>query len=226
MTFTAQNFIPFVYIVDSPSSQDIFNGYSIGMALRDTLHAIRVPTFYTFASNRDMFEQAFQAKLQGAINQFQNVPSANAYPFIHLCMHGHNGGIGLTSNEFINWLDLRRILWSHNTIKGYDPLVCMASCNGIGGTSMAHAHDSAFNFLIGNTGAVLQSDVTVAYLAFYNHIFFKNATIDQAVTAMRAASGDNNFYYASGNDIRNKCLQAIVPPPPPPSTGGGWQSSI
>lgn len=220
MAFTGQNFIPFVYIVDSPSSHDIFNGYSIGMALRDTLNAIRVPTFYTFASNRFMFEQAFQYKLQASISQFQIDPSANAYPFIHLCMHGHNEGIGLTSNEFINWVDLRQTLRSHNTIKGYDPLLCMASCNGIGATSMAHAHDSAFNFLIGNTGSVLQSDVTVAYLAFYNHIFFKNANIDQAVKAMRVASGDNNFYYASGNDIRNKCLQTIVPPPVLPSTGG------
>lgn len=209
---TQQNFIPFVYIVDSPSSQDLFEGYSIGMALRDTLKVIRVPVFYTLATNKNTFELAFQGKLINCINKFQTTPLSNAYPFIHLCMHGANEGIALTDNTFLNWLELRKILMSHNHIKGYDPLVCMASCNGINATNMAHAYDSAFNFLIGNTGSVLQSDVTVAYLSFYNHIFFKNANMDQAVTAMRIASGDNNFYYANGQAIKIKSLEAIKLP--------------
>ncbi|WP_072688639.1 hypothetical protein [Acinetobacter baumannii] len=203
-------FFPFVYIVDSPSSQDLFNGYSIGMALRDALDAIRIPCIYTLATNKQTFEQALQQKLQSSIFQYQTSPSVNAYPFIHLCMHGANEGIALTDNSYLNWSELRKNLFYHNQIKGYDPMVCMASCNGINGASMAHAYDSVFNVLIGNTDAVLQSDVTVAYLAFYNQIFNKNATLDQAIAAMRNATGDHNFYYSVGQQIKNQKLKEII----------------
>lgn len=204
------SFFPFVYIVDSPSNQDLFNGYSIGMALRDALNAIKIPCVYTLATNKETFEQALQSKLQNAIYQYQTSPQINAYPFIHLCMHGANEGIALTDKSYLNWSELRRNLFFHNQVKGYDPMVCMASCNGIHGASMAHAYDSAFNVLIGNTAAVLQSDVTVAYLAFYNQVFNKRTTIEQAVTVMRNATGDHNFYYSVGQQIKDQKLKEII----------------
>lgn len=200
----------FVYIVDSPSSQDLFNGYSIGMALYDTLKAIGIPCVYTLATSDQTFTLAMTQKLQATIQQFQTDPSINAYPFIHLCMHGAPEGIALTDNTFINWPNLRQLLSSHNAIKGYDPIVCMASCNGIQASMMAHAYDSAFNVLIGNTGSVFQSDVTVAYLAFYNHMFIKSGTIEQAIQIMKAASSDNNFYHAIGAQIKNQRLNEIA----------------
>jgi len=119
-------------------------------------------------------------------------------------MHGANDGIGLTDNCYITWQQLREYLFQHNIIKGFDPFICMASCNGIQGHSMADAHRSAFNYLIGNEGAVYQSDVTVAYLSFYNHIFHKQASIEQAVEAMKVASGDTRFFYAIGGQLKNR----------------------
>lgn len=128
----------------------------------------------------------------------------NATPFIHLCMHGAPMGIGLTDGSFLSWQDLRNLLLAHNLSKGHNPYICMASCNGFNATNMANAYDPAFNALIGNTGAVFQSDVTVAYMSFYNHLFYKMANFDQAVQAMRAASGDNNFCYTYGEQVRNQ----------------------
>lgn len=208
--FIQPSFFPFVFIVDSPSSQDLFNGYSIGMALRDTLNAIKIPCIYTLATNRQTFELALQHKLQQSISQYQTNSSINAYPFIHLCMHGEQQGIALTDNSYLSWSELRKNLFFHNQIKGYDPMVCMASCNGINASSMAHAYDSVFNVLIGNTEAVYQSDVTIAYLAFYNQIFNKNATINEAVTVMRNATGDHNFFYSIGEQLKNQRLQEIL----------------
>lgn len=65
--------------------------------------------------------------------------------------------------------------------------------------------------MIGHTGAVGQSDLTVAYLAFYHHIFLKSSIdIEQAVEAMKVASGDTNFHFAHGDTIqqyKRLCLQ-------------------
>lgn len=142
----------FVYIIDSPSPHDLFEGYTIGMALRDALKAIRIPHFYTLAANREMLNSAMQSKLMNCIHEMQSYgQAADAIPLIHLCMHGNNDGVGLTDkNDFLCWQELRHFLFSHNHIKGYDPFVCMASCNGINALNMAHAFDSVFSYLVGN----------------------------------------------------------------------------
>lgn len=194
---------PCVYIVDSPSPQDLVDGYSIGMALRDSLQAIKIPHYYTLAVDYSTFHDAMTQRLSNYTKWWQTNNNIDAIPLIHLCMHGADQGIVLTNQHFINWDNLRHLLRAHNLIKNYNPLVCMASCNGISASSMAHAYESVFSYLIGNTGAVLQSDLTVAYLAFYNQIIWKGSTIDQAVTSMKLASGDQNFYYAVGEDLRN-----------------------
>ncbi|MDE7527957.1 hypothetical protein [Aeromonas salmonicida] len=201
---------PFVFLVDSPSHHDLFGGYSIGMALRDALRAIRIPCFYTLATSKSNFETTLLHRLPDAIHQMQPSPNINSIPFVHLCMHGADMGVGLTDHSFLPWIELRNLLLKHRIVKGHDPYICMASCNGFNATNMATAFDPAFSALIGNTGAVLQSDVTVAYLSFYNHLFFKMANLDQAVIAMRQASGDPNFYYIFGEQVKNQKFLTIL----------------
>jgi len=200
---------PFVFLVDSPSHQDLNDGYSIGMALRDALRAIRIPCFYTLATSRQSFESALTLRLQNSILQMQPSQNINAIPFIHLCMHGAPTGIALTDGSFLSWQELRGLLLSHNHVKGHDPYVCMASCNGFNGTNMANAFDSAFNVLVGNTGTVLQSDVTVAYMSLYNHLFYKNSSFEHAVNSMRIASGDHNFFYTFGEQVKSQRLSEM-----------------
>lgn len=195
---------PFVFLVDSPSHHDLYDGYSIGMALRDALRALRIPCFYTLATSKENFQSALMTRLPESVRQMQPSTNVNAIPFVHLCMHGAPMGVGLTDGSFLSWQDLRNLLLAHNYVKGHDPYVCMASCNGFNATNMANAFDTAFSALIGNTGEVLQSDVTVAYMSFYNHLFYKMASFDQAVQAMRYASGDHNFYYTHGEQVKNQ----------------------
>ncbi|MBF4232473.1 hypothetical protein EA848_17635 [Vibrio anguillarum] len=198
-----------VFLVDSPSSVDLYEGYSIGMALRDALRAIRIPCFYTLATSTETFTNTFSQRLPTAIAEVQKTPNINAIPFVHLCMHGRPEGIALTDNSFIEWFSLRQMLLSHNNVKGFDPFVCMASCDGINAMNMNNAFDNAFHFLIGNSGKVLQSDVTVAYASFYNNVIYKNYTVEQAVQAMRVACGDNNFFYAHGETLKNQKFQQL-----------------
>ena len=195
---------PFIFLVDSPSHHDLYEGYSIGMALRDALRAIKIPCFYTLATSKENFRSALTTRLPESIREMQLAENINAIPFIHLCMHGAAEGIGLTDMSFLSWQELRSLLLAHNYVKGHDPYVCMASCNGFNATNMASAFDTAFNVLIGNTGAVFQSDVTVAYMSFYNHLFNKLASYDQAVQAMRVASGDSNFFYTFGEQVKKQ----------------------
>lgn len=200
---------PFVFIVDSPSHDDLYNGaYSIGMALRDSLRAIKIPCFYTIATSNEHFSSALMNGLPSAISQMQDyyreaVPKIESVPLVHLCMHGAPEGIGLTDKSFILWDSLRNLFVAHNQIKGYSPYICMASCNGFSGTNMATAFDRAFSILVGNNGTIYQSVLTVGYMSFYHHLINNNASFEQAVLAMRCASGDGNFFYTHGDHVRN-----------------------
>lgn len=196
--------MPYVFLVDSPSHNDLLYGNSIGMGLRDALRAIRIPCYYFLATNRDNFNSTLQSQLSMSINQMQQNPGVDAVPFIHLCMHGWQGGVGLTDGTNITWQELRNLLYVHSDIKGFDPFLCMASCEGMGAMNMANAFDCAFNIVVGNEGAVFQSDVTVAYLAFYNQLIFKGASVHQAVEIMKASSGDSRFYFKTGEEVRNQ----------------------
>lgn len=100
-----QNYIPFVYIVDSPSQSD--DVYSIGKALKDVLTAIHIRVFYEPVFNITELKLALGEQLKNCIAQHQVSPSSNAYPFIHLCMHGNQEGVSLTDGTTIKWSVLR-----------------------------------------------------------------------------------------------------------------------
>lgn len=108
-------FSPFVFIVDSPSQDDLYfsGGFSIGMALRSCLYAIKIPHCYYFAPNLVRFEEIFKSHLSAYISQAQSNPGIDSFPFIHLCMHGADQGIGLTNGDFIWWNQLREHLFYH-----------------------------------------------------------------------------------------------------------------
>lgn len=224
---TPPPFVPFVYIVDSPSDQDLLDGFTIGMALRAALQAIKIPVIYTLTSNKMSFEWSLTSKLDNCIKQFQSTNYSNYYPFIHLCMHGNSDGVAFTDHSHYPWESLKNILRAHNTMKGFDPLVCMASCNGLEGARMVDSNNSVFTYLIGNSSIVRQSDLTVGYLSFYNYLFHKNGTIENAVSAMKVASGDNNFYCIQGEQLRiQKAAQMTynqqIFPVFQPQNLGGW----
>lgn len=220
-------FVPFVYIVDSPSNDDLIDGLTIGMALRAALQAIKIPVIYTLTSNQINFELSLTTKLDNCIKQFQATSYSNSYPFIHLCMHGNSGGVAFTDGNHYSWSNLKNILRAHNMMKGFDPFVCMASCNGLDGMRMVDKYNRVFRYLIGNSTIVLQSDLTVGYLSFYNHLFHKKRTIEDAVIAMKIASGDNNFYCIQGEQVRLQreielTYNQEMSPAFQPQNLGGW----
>ncbi|WP_155724811.1 hypothetical protein [Stutzerimonas stutzeri] len=202
--------VPFVFIVDSPSAEDLYGGYTIGMALRDALIAVKIPCEYKLTTDAQRFYTALNQGLHEAVVKRQTWPQTNAYPLLHLCMHGNTSGVAFTDGNLIGWSQLRQLLSAHDAIKGHPPFVCMASCNGFDAVHMASASDTPFSFLVGNTQIVGQSDLTVGYLAFYHQLVYRNANVEQAVIAMRAASGNHNFVYQTGEQVRNYKIQEML----------------
>ncbi|NJR76046.1 MAG: hypothetical protein HC773_25500 [Scytonema sp. CRU_2_7] len=198
MTQTNISLNAFVYIIESPGDFDLLNGQIEGQALTNSLNLCRIRSTYSLVCNRRTFLEAITNRLINARNHY------DCPPILHFSMHGAEGGIGLTDGDFISWDELRELLTQLNTRLGFLPLICFSSCYGINSWTMEYNNQaiSSFAAILGHSGELFWSNSAVAYITFYNRLFY-GSPIEQAVEAMKAAIGDNNFYYFPAENIKN-----------------------
>lgn len=188
----------FVYVIESPSSRDLLDGRTEGRMLTEALRLAEIPHWYSLASDRSMFREALSERLLEAWEAH-----GKKVPILHLSLHGSTDGVVLTSGESLSWDELRQELMPLIRAMDGGLLVCMSSCFGSSGCRMAMYEDSEPHFwaLVGNVGSALWSDAAIAYASFY-HLFFKRFEIKVCVDSMKVASGDHNFRYYLGADMK------------------------
>ena len=93
-------------------------------------------------------------------------------PFLHFELHGREDGIFLTSDEFVVWDELKKLLSVINTVSKLNLLVLMAACKGAHIINVVKPDDRAplWGF-IGPSKDVWDFDLQEAYERFYNEFF-------------------------------------------------------
>ena len=187
----------FVFILESPSDEDLLEERMEGKALSTAFNLASIPHTYNLVATKKAFTTALSWRLHEAIKSHQKAP------ILHISMHGNDDGVALTNGDFISWDDLRKELTPLLNNMGGGLLICMSSCYGTSGCRMAMHEDIVYPFwaLIGNSKATMWADAAVAYITFY-HQFFKGIQVEEAVTAMKVASGDSNFMIFSGDYVK------------------------
>jgi hypothetical protein len=193
----------FVYIIESPSPQDLLDGRTEGRSLQEAFQLSRIPHVYNLVTNKEMFLEVFSNRLEKAVR------SLNRLPVVHISVHGSPQGIELTDGTPIYWDELRQILCPLEQAAPGQLLLCMSSCFGFSGSRMVMLNPSTnelpFSALVGNSHKPSWSDAAVAYITLY-HLLFKQVPLAQAVEAMKIASGDSNFWYTYGHEVQQLCL--------------------
>ncbi|MCH7990727.1 MAG: hypothetical protein IID46_16425 [Planctomycetes bacterium] len=181
----------FVYVIESPSAQDLYHPRSEADLLRQAINLDHTPCVTRCAISRDAFNAAL---IIGLVEEKQKFP--NLLPILHISAHGNSEGIGLSNGDSIGWDELRLLLQPINAaLQGY-LLVCMSCCEGYAGSRMAMFTDNQplpFYALIGNSGSPTWSDTAVAYATFY-HLLARGYSVDQCVINMRISSGEDTFF--------------------------------
>ena len=190
----------FVYIVESPSADDLLDNQIEGRALCSALKLARIPHAYHLASSLEALRKALGERL---IQTLQEPQFSGKRPMLHLSMHGNDEGVGLTDGEFLSWNDLQRELQPLMNFMQGGLLITMSSCFGFSGCRMAmnSTPDHPYWAIVGNTASVAWSDAAVGYIAFF-HQFFKQTPLDRCVEIMRDASGDQNFMSLPGEAVK------------------------
>lgn len=195
----------FVYIIESPSKYDLLDRRVEGEALSKGFNLAGIPYWYSLTVDKETLFEALSSRLIEACNyQHPRVP------ILHFSLHGDENNVGLTSGESLSWHDLRQLLLPLKRWMQGGLIICMSSCFGFSGCRMAmyNDHEPSFYALVGNTHSTTWGDSAAAYNAFY-HRLFKGASVEQSVEAMRSASGDNNFDFQYGQNVKIAWLQHI-----------------
>jgi len=200
--------LAFVHIVESPSADDLLDGRTEGRVLVEALRLAQIACWYNLAVNEDALRRALTERLCEAVRATQQ------QPLLHLSAHGAPQGIGLTSGEFLGWDALREMVTPINQALQGKLLLCMSACYSFEACRMAMAHQGSLPFygLVAHTGPASWPDAALAFMTFYHHVLTKRSTIEDAVTAMRAASGDEHFYWTTAA-VARQYLRTLLSAP-------------
>ena len=197
----------FVYIIESPSAQDLLEGRTEGRVLSEVLKLAGITYFYNLVTNLETWKIALGTKFQEANNKYPDLA-----PILHLSMHGNanKSGVVLTDETVFSWKRLKEELTPLNNYMEDGLLICMSSCFSSYGRRMAqdNSADNPFYALVASNNLVSWQDAAVAYVTFY-HLLFKGLLIDECVKRMKLASDNNDFDVWWGSKIKDS-WQAIM----------------
>lgn len=187
----------FVFVIESPSADDLMDGRTEGRSLCAALQLADVPQAYCLVANKEMLVKSLEVNLR------REAARHNKVPMLHFSMHGSSDGVWLTSGEIVTWEDLRHLLRNVLVATGGTLLVTMSSCFGTAGCRMAMHDDSEPTFwaLVGHTDQPTWADAAVAYITFY-HLLFKERNIRDCVDAMNVAAGTVGFMCLLGSEAK------------------------
>jgi hypothetical protein len=194
----------FVYIVESPSPDDLLESVSEGHLIKESLKLAGISAVLSLAVDFQSFLKALYPRLH------ETLVKLNGIPILHLSAHGNEKGIELTDKRFIDWDELRKLLIPLNRILGGALILCMSSCSGLHGLRMVMSEEKEDPFIaiVCNTGTPNWSDTAVAFIAFY-HRLFEHASLPDAINAMCAASGDNGFIVEFAPTVKKEWIELV-----------------
>jgi len=194
----------FVYIVESPSALDLYNGRHEGTMLRQSLQLSQISAIDHLAVTKE----AFKAALLIGLPEAMKLHSA-LIPIIHISAHGDDNGLQLADGSRIDWHELKVLLQPINKALNGFLLVCMSCCKGYFGVRMAmeiHDEDAPFFALIGNHDSPTWSETSIGFCTLY-HLVNKGETVMDAVKCMNAAAGVTSFAGEKAEDTKKNYIE-------------------
>lgn len=188
----------FVYIIESPSSANLFDNVYEGEMISWGLNLNVIKNVRRVVIDKSNFIKAIEEDL---VSQMHSC--ADCLPIIHISAHGDHKGIQLSNTDSLEWKELQQLLLNASKKIGFYPfLLCMSSCNGYAAILTAIEKDNfPFYAMIGPKGEPSWSDTAVGYVTFY-HLLKKGYSPADAVTGMGIASGFDGFEYTTAENIK------------------------
>lgn len=196
----------FVYVIESPNDFDLLNNRTEGNLIKNAVSLDEIPCVVRTATSKETFSWALS---DGLIEAIKDLP--RRLPILHISAHGNEEGLGLTNGEIVTWNELKDRLIVLNEYFQNELILCMSSCKGLSACRMAmRIEDDQYPFLgmIGNDESPTWSETAIGFATFYHHLR-RGSNINNALNAMKVASGNNRFRVITSDQARKAYLDGI-----------------
>lgn len=190
-----------VYVIESPSPEDMFARRDEGEALAGTLRLAGIEVHYFAAVNEEMVEAAFE-EIPNHIKE--RADWAVAMPWIHFSAHGHEEGLELTDGQILDWGKLTRLLEKLHQAIGPVQLpaeyiqtmpkaaLSLSSCGAFEHYRQSVEGRLPVQSLIGTDRDVGWCQSLIAFSTFYYQALFQRTGVIRAVEIMNIAASDGS----------------------------------
>ena len=193
-----------IYIIESPSAEDLRNNHKEGDALYHALKLSDMDVSYQLAINEESFRSALNFVVE---DFFDKKGKLTAMPYIHISAHGDEDGIELSDESYFDWCDFEKCLTDINKKIGNVMLgsnfpdtvsritLCFSTCKGYNSFKI-HSETTIcpFQATIGPTDDIDWADSLTAFIAFYHQTNYKDHPTVKAVDIMNVSAGLDNVF--------------------------------
>jgi len=198
-----------VYVIECPSSDDIYNERSEGKALCEVLHQAGIRAKMRSVTSADHFTEA----LAEYIEICAGFPKGMMRPTLHISAHGNTEGLAIGNDPNVGtWAWLHSQLVPINQAIGGELEVCISACEGFNALRMATIPSVAkplpFNVMMGPNYKPTWGEALIGFSAFYLRLI-----VDQdahtALAAIRAATGKKDWYCLKGEMAHDMFIDGV-----------------
>lgn len=192
-----------VYVIESPSSEDLFSDINEGEILLKTLHLLGLTTIKRITVNSGLFEKALKEEIFTLSEYFKKVP------VLHISAHGDKRGLCLTDGSIVSWGKLKEYISPINKEFKDSLIVCLSACESWSGCEMAMCSGiRPFFYIIGSIGRPSWRETVVGFTTFYN-LLIKMYKFDEMINTMNLAAGGKYFVGAIAKKVQTAYLNKI-----------------
>lgn len=190
-----------IFIIESPSADDIKEDRKEGLALSEILRLSNIPNTYINVDNIENFKETLKAISSEVKKEIKKYGAIT----LHFSMHGNQNGIGLTSGEFLDWNSLYLIIKDFNDVLGYITLpngkmlapvnLHFSVCQGFCAIAIKNIGvEAPYQSLIAPTVAVNWADSIMAFATYYHNTLHKTNGSKIAVEKMNSINDFDNVF--------------------------------
>jgi len=195
-----------VYIIESPSANDLLHGRCEGTSLTSIFKLEDIPYEYYLAINKDTVKSALELIKEDMLYvHYEEMRECFFFPIIHLSCHGNEDCIAFSSGDSIKWNELNQIINDMELNLAFDeggtinPLsLSMSSCCGlyaIFADREEHSVDkSPFAFVLGHEESIRWDDALIAFATYYHNLIKKELTMTDSVRCMNNSINNADFF--------------------------------
>ena len=190
-----------IFIIESPSEEDIKADRKEGLALSEILRLTNIQNKYSKVDSLESFK--------GTLKQISSEVKENIKGYgaitLHFSMHGNDQGIGFTNGDFLDWKNLYKIIKDFNDDVGYITLpggrklapinLHFSVCKGFNAIAIKHMGvEAPYQSLVAPTVAVNWADSIMAFATYYHSTLHKVKGSKVAIKEMNSINDFNDVF--------------------------------